>query len=173
MGRALLLTGRPGVGKTTIIKSVIAQTSTPTGGFYTEEIQGPGGRKGFRLVTLDGREAVMAHVDLRGRGRPQVGRYGVDVDVIDRVGVAALRQALERHQTVIVDEIGRMELLCGPFRDVVLMTMGSPTAVVATAMSKPNPWVDSLKALPHVEVWDVTVRNRDEIAPRVVEWLER
>ncbi|MBI5565331.1 MAG: AAA family ATPase, partial [Chloroflexi bacterium] len=54
MGRTLILTGTPGIGKTTIIKAVIKQLGDQAGGFYSEEILGPGGRKGFKLVTLDG-----------------------------------------------------------------------------------------------------------------------
>ena len=99
MGRTLLLTGRPGIGKTTVIKAVAKSLGQQAGGFYTEEIRGPGGRKGFRLVTLDGQEAVMAHVNLRGRGRPRVSRYGVDVAAIERVGVAALRRAMRQGQS--------------------------------------------------------------------------
>jgi energy-coupling factor transporter ATP-binding protein EcfA2 len=95
MGRTLLLTGRPGVGKTTLIKTIAKALEARAGGFYTEEIRGPGGRKGFRLVTLDGQEAIMAHKDLREVGRPRVGRYGVDVQVIERVGVAALLRAIQ------------------------------------------------------------------------------
>jgi len=173
MGRTLLLTGRPGIGKTTVIKAVAEMLGERAGGFYTEEIRGPGGRKGFRLVTLDGQETVMAHVDLRGRGRPRVSRYGVDVEAIERVGVTALRRAMREGRVVVVDEIGKMELFCGPFKEVVLQAVGGPYTVVATAMAKTNPWVDALKALPNVVVWEVTVRNRDRLAGRIVEWIER
>ena len=189
MGRTLLLTGRPGIGKTTVIKAVAEMLGERAGGFYTEEIRGPGGRKGFRLVTLEGQETVMAHVDLRGQGRPRVSRYGVDVAAIERVGVAALRRAMHEGRVVVVDEIGKMELFCGPFKEVVLQAVGGPAlspsaslginsaegpyTVVATAMAKPNPWVDALKALPNVVVWEVTVENRDGLAGRVVEWIER
>ncbi|MBL7063824.1 MAG: NTPase [Anaerolineae bacterium] len=173
MGRTLLLTGRPGVGKTTVIKAVAEALGECVGGFYTEEIRGPGGRKGFRMVTLDGQKTVMAHVNLRGGGRPRVSRYGVDVEAIDRVGVTALRRAMTDCQVIIVDEIGKMELFSGQFRDVVLQAVSGPRPVVATVMSKPNPWVDALKVLPQVEVWGVTMGNRDEMAERVVEWLKR
>ena len=173
MGHTLLLTGRPGVGKTTVIKKVAELLGKQAGGFYTEEIRGPGGRKGFRLVTLDGQETVMAHVNLRGGGRPRVSRYGVDVGAIDRVGVVALRRAMADCQVIIVDEIGKMELFSGQFRDVVIQAVSGLKPVVATVMSKPNPWVDALKVLPQVEVWEVTMGNRDEMAERVVEWLKR
>jgi len=173
LGRTLLLTGRPGVGKTTIIKAAVEILGESAGGFYTEEIRGPGGRTGFRLVTLDGQETVMAHVNLRGGGRPRVSRYGVDVGAIDRVGVVALRRAMTDRQIVIVDEIGKMELFSGQFRDVVIQAVGGLRPVIATVMSKPNPWVDALKVLPQVEVWEVTMGNRDEMAERVIEWLKR
>lgn len=171
MGRTLLLTGRSGIGKTTIIKAVAEALGERAGGFTTEEIRGPGGRKGFRLVTLDGQETVMAHVSLRGPGHPQVGRYGVDVAAIERVGVVALHRAMQRGQIVVIDEIGKMELYCRPFKDAVLQAIGGPCTVLATVMSKPNPWVDALKALPQVEVWEVTAGNRVEMPKRVAEWL--
>jgi len=173
MGHTLLLTGRPGIGKTTVIKTVVETLGEQAGGFYTEEIRGPGGRKGFRLVTLEGQEVVMAHVTLKGKGRPRVGRYGVDAGAIERVGVTALRQAMQKRQIVVIDEIGKMELFCGPFKEAVLQAMGGPYTVVATAMAKPNPWVDSLKAMPQVEVWEVTAKNRDGMVERVIKWLKR
>lgn len=172
MGRMLLLTGRPGVGKTTVIKAVAAVLGKRAGGFYTEEIRDPGGRKGFRLVTLDGQEAVMAHVDLCGRGRPRVSRYGVDVEVIERVGVTALRRAMQAGRIVVVDEIGKMELLCRPFQDVVLEAMGGPHVVVATVMARPTPWVDELKAKSNATTWEVTAENRGAMVERVLQWLD-
>ena len=171
MGRTLLLTGRPGIGKTTIIKTVAESLGERAGGFYTEEIRGPGGRKGFRLVTLDGRETVMAHVNLRGQGRPRVGRYGVDARAVEQVGVAALRRAMQKDQIVVVDEIGKMELFCGPFKEAVLQAVGGPHTVVATVMVKSNPWVDGLKAMPNVTLWETTVENRDEMPARLCHWL--
>ena len=71
MGHTLILTGRPGIGKTTIIKALIEQIADRAGGFYTEEILGPGGRKGFRLVTLESRRRsyVIAHMDVKSRSK--------------------------------------------------------------------------------------------------------
>jgi len=172
MGRTLLLTGRPGIGKTTVIKAVVGWLGERAGGFYTEEIREQGRRKGFRLVTLDGQAAVMAHVDLRGKGRPRVSRYGVDVGAIERVGVSALQRAMAEEQILVVDEIGKMELFCKPFKEAVLQAVHGRHATLATATSRPNPWVDSLKAMPQVTTWEVTTGNRDEMAERVLQWIE-
>jgi nucleoside-triphosphatase len=170
MGRTLLITGLPGVGKTTLIKQAALALGPRAGGFYTEEIRGPGGRKGFRLVTLGGREVVMAHVDIRTRNR--VGRYGVDVVTLDAVGVAAMREAVQSREVVVIDEIGKMELFSGEFQGAVLKAMSSSKIVVATVMHKSHAWVNALKAMPQVTVWRVTESNRDEMPARVMEWIE-
>jgi nucleoside-triphosphatase len=95
-----LLTGRPGTGKTSLIKQVASHMNGQAGGFYTEEIRSRGVREGFKLITLDGEEAILAHVDIRSPYR--VSKYGVDVDVLDRVGVPALRKAVLQSNLVII-----------------------------------------------------------------------
>ena len=114
----------------------------------------------------------MAHVNLRGPGRPRVGRYGVDVGAIEQVGVAALRRAMQEGLVVVVDEIGKMELFCGPFKEAVLRAVGGPQPVLATAMARPNPWVDALEAMPDVTQWEVSAGNRDGLAERALRWLD-
>ena len=79
---ALLITGPPGVGKTTAIRAVASGLAgARLSGFFTEEMRSRGARRGFELVTFDGRRAVMAHVDRRGA--PRVGKYGVDAGVLE------------------------------------------------------------------------------------------
>jgi NTPase len=85
----LLLTGAPGVGKTTVLRKVAGfLPGKVLGGFYTDEIRVGGSRRGFRIVTFDGRERVMARVNLRSPHR--AGRYGVDIEAIDAVAATEL-----------------------------------------------------------------------------------
>lgn len=170
MARTLLLTGRPGVGKTTALKTVIERLGARAGGFYTQEILGPGGRKGFRLVTLDGQQTILSHVDIRTHNR--VGRYGVDVAALDAVGVSAIRQAVASRDIVIIDEIGKMELYSGEFRGAVLKAISSPKIVVATLMQQENDWTSALKILPLVTVWEIDKVNRAKIPERILTWIE-
>jgi nucleoside-triphosphatase len=74
----LLITGTPGIGKTTVIRRVAERVDAEgLRGFYTEEIRERRERRGFRLVSFDGTERIIANVDYPKRYR--VGRYGVDV----------------------------------------------------------------------------------------------
>lgn len=103
------MTGLPGVGKTTLIRAVAHRLAGlhPVG-FYTEEIRERGVRKGFRLVSLDGRGLILAHVNDRGPAR--VGRYVVDVAGFERL-LTDLDLVRGPSCLVILDGIGRMECL--------------------------------------------------------------
>ena len=74
---------------------MLDQLRVPAGGFFTEEIRERGQRVGFSLVTLDGARSTLAH---RSRsGSPRVGKYGVNLEALDRVGVPAIRDACCAH----------------------------------------------------------------------------
>jgi nucleoside-triphosphatase len=170
MGRTILLTGRPGVGKTTIIKSIAERLGDAAGGFYTAEIREGGRRRGFKIVTLDGEEGILSHVDIKGP--PRVSRYGVNLGDLEQIGVTALRRAVAEADYVVVDEIGKMELFSDRFRDAVMEAIESDKPLVGSVMRNRNRWVDALKALPSVDVIEVTRENRDQIVPQVTELLQ-
>ncbi len=169
MGRMILLAGRPGVGKTTVIKQVVDTLGGEAGGFYTEEIRQGGRRLGFKIITLEGEEGVLAHVDIKGA--PRVSKYGVNVRDLEEIGVAALRRAIEERRYVVVDEIGKMELYSQGFRGAVVEALESERVVLGTVMAGPHPWVDTLKARPQVTVLTVTQGNREGMARRILEML--
>jgi nucleoside-triphosphatase len=164
-----LLTGPPGSGKTSLIKQAVVMMKGRAGGFYTEEIRSRGVRQGFRLITLDGDSAILAHVDIRSRQR--VSRYGVDITGLEQVGVAALRRAAEHCDLVIVDEIGKMELLSASFRETVAQLIGSGKKVLGTIMLAANPWADALKRQELVNLIGVTRANHDQVLREIQDWL--
>jgi nucleoside-triphosphatase len=169
MKRALLLTGLPGTGKTALIKEALARTKVKGGGFYTEEIRTGGIRQGFRIVTLDGQDAILAHVSISSPY--QVSKYRVDTDTLDRVGVAALHQAISQSNLIVIDEIGKMELLSPQFREAVTRIMNSGKKVLGTIMLNPHPFADEIKRHPEVEVLLVTRENRPQAMHEVLGWL--
>jgi nucleoside-triphosphatase len=169
MKRALLLTGQPGTGKTALIKEVLARTKVKGGGFYTEEIRTGGIRQGFRIVTLDGQEAILAHVHISSPY--QVSKYKVDTDALDRVGISALRQALKESHLIVIDEIGKMELLSPRFREAVTQAINSGKRVLGTIMLNSHPFADEIKRHPEVETVVVTRDNRAEVMKKVLDWV--
>ncbi len=107
-GLNLLVTGRPGVGKTTLLESVLEQLRglSRLAGFTTAEVRDPSGqRTGFRILTVEGKEAELARVGFRSSVR--VGRYGVNLEAFERLALPEL--ARRDIDLIVIDEIGKME----------------------------------------------------------------
>lgn len=164
-----LLTGRPGTGKTSLIRQAIAEMGGKAGGFYTEEIRSGGVRQGFRLVTLAGESAILAHINIRSPYR--VSKYGVDVNSLERVGVSALQEAARDCELVVVDEIGKMELFSPDFRETVLQLIECGKKVLGTIMLSPDPWADAIKRQPQVNLITVTRDNHRQVLKEIMDWL--
>jgi len=170
MKSVFLLTGQPGSGKTRLIKQVVARLEVKAGGFYTEEIKSQGVRQGFRLVTLDGQTAVLAHLYFKSPHR--VSKYGVDVESLDKIGVAAINQAIKECDLVVIDEIGKMELFSAKFREAVLNLLNSGKRLLATIMLNPNPCADAIKHQPQVKLVTVTRTNHQQVMEELQDWLD-
>jgi nucleoside-triphosphatase len=167
----LLLTGLPGVGKTTVLRRVVERLSDlHARGFLTDEIR-PGGRRlGFRITSLDGREATLAHTDFRGG--PRVGRYGVDVDALRGVVSAAMAYD-ESTDVYLIDEIGKMECFSREFVEATETLLSRKTPLVATIARKGGGFIAGVKKRPDIELWEVTRGNRDQLPEAVTEWIAK
>jgi nucleoside-triphosphatase len=160
--RHVLLTGLPGIGKTTLIRELAKRlAASQPAGFYTEEIREKEARKGFRLVTLDGRELTLAHVNNPGPFR--VGRYKVDVAGFERL-LAALDLRHASPRVIIIDEIGKMECLSRRFTEDLTALLDSSKTVIATIALKGTGFIQQIKQRPDCCLITVTVANRNSLA---------
>jgi nucleoside-triphosphatase len=159
----ILLTGPPGCGKTTVILRTLRLLSQTTAGFYTEEVRSGagGGRLGFDVVALDGRRGPLARIGGQG---PRIGKYAVDLQSFEDVGVRALEAGLrEPDALLVVDELGRMEFLSGAFGALLEQVFRSPNPVLGTILYRRHPLGDRLRQAPGAELIQVTTQNRDAL----------
>lgn len=131
----MLITGHPGCGKSTLVNQVIAFLSdqnVSVGGISTPDFRfASGQRAGFLIRDVaTGAEGTMAARELKSP--VHVGRYGVDREVVRSIGVTAIQRAIATADLIVIDEIGKMELLVREFQQIVIAALESSKPVVGT-----------------------------------------
>jgi nucleoside-triphosphatase len=171
MTKKVLLTGRPGCGKTTLVKRVVNELALPAGGFYTEEIRERGERVGFKLITLDGKKAIFAHVDFKSS--EHIGKYGLDLSALEGIGVATVRAAVRAQQLVVIDEIGPMEIRSPIFREAVNEALGSEIPLLATISARSLQFADVIKERPDITLIEVRPDNRKQLVSELADQFKK
>jgi len=174
--RVLLITGSPGIGKTTLLtKSVdtLRRRGYNIGGMISREVREAGTRIGFEILDLDSQKhGWLAHVNQKVG--PQVGKYHVNLTDLEAIGANAISHAVENCEIIAIDEIGPMELFSGKFRNAVKNALKSNKPVLAVIHSKANDrLVHEAKARDDVEVFTVTAENRDKLGESIAERASR
>ena len=160
----IFLTGRPGVGKTSVllraINSLKAKEYT-IGGMISREFRDHGVRVGFEIVDIKtGKKGWLAHVN-QPNG-PRVGKYRVNLHDLKTIGVYSILKAVEESDVVVVDEIGPMELFSCDFKEAVIRSIESKKPLIGTIHYRAhNPLINTIKADEDAEILEVTQNNRE------------
>lgn len=165
----ILITGLPGIGKTTLIKKLAEKLQHGNlAGFYTEEIRTAGIRKGFSLVSLHGVRSILSHVDIQSRYR--VGKYGVDVknfeDFLNDIAFLQPQTSL-----IIIDEIGKMECFSGNFKKLLTRLLDSEKPVIATIALRGEGIIAEIKKRKDVQFFVMTLSNRDSLFLKILKLM--
>ena len=162
-----LITGKPGVGKTTLVQKIVERMrSVKMAGFYTTEIRSKGSRVGFELWGLDGKRRTLAHVDIHSRHR--VGKYRVDTDGFEEF-LETLDLLNSDVELIVIDEIGKMELFSNRFRSLVRDVLNSDKQVLATIALGSEGFIREIKQRSDVHLFEVTQASRDSLPEAMVE----
>lgn len=177
--RIILLTGPPGVGKTTMIDR-LATTFLSKGltvsGITTREVREGGNRIGFKITDLTTHEeGWLARKD--SSSGPKIGSYRIVSQDLERIGVNAIERASEqRTDIVIVDEIGPMEMTSSMFRRSLSRIFSGERPTIATVkLNSRYPEVEEVRG--KSIQFEITTDNREAIYDRVVkqvdEWIKQ
>jgi nucleoside-triphosphatase len=166
----IILTGAPGIGKTTLAEKIARTLGDRAAGFVTREIRQGGGRTGFAIESLDGERRILASKE--PKAGPRVGRYAVNVGNLEAVAIGALKRALDGQRVIVIDEIGKMELISPGLRAMILEALDSRLPAVATMGVSRNAFMEAVRARDDVEVIRITAENRDALKNRILAILE-
>ena len=170
MTKNLFIAGTRGVGKTMLLREVTLAKKARIGGFYTEHIMSGRMRKGFMMRTFDGQERMLAAKGLKSPH--QLGKYGVDLNALENVGVPALKLALESKDLIVIDEIGSMEMMSERFRMTLLECLTSTKPILATIRASSQPFSDQVKEFADTQTLLLTKSNYASVKQQVRKWIE-
>ena len=170
MQKNILITGYPGVGKTTIINKIIKDLSCSIGGFYTHEMRENGRRTGFYITDFEGNQMIMASE--RSNSPYRVNKYGVNIDAFEKIGIPAMERALQNADLIVIDEIGRMEMFSPKFCDMLRIVFDSDKPLLATIKKTDCELTKELKQRKDVIIFEVTANNRDRISDEITKKID-
>lgn len=170
--RLLLLTGSPGVGKTSVLLRVVESLKAKgysVGGMVSREVRSGEVRVGFEISDLGGsRRGWLAHVNQHSG--PQVGKYRVNLEDLNSIGAEAIMKAVQDCDVIAIDEIGPMELFSGRFREAVSRAIECGKVVIGVVHWKAKDrLIDEVKKGEDAETIAVTNGNRNELHETIVE----
>ncbi len=163
--KTYIITGRPGIGKSTLFNNIVNELTKyniVVGGIRSPEVRDNRGyRIGFKIIDLlSGEEGWLAKKNYYSPIR--VGKYGVVIDDAKRVIEKALTKAIEEADVIAIDEVGPMELKIDLFRKLlykVLETNKPKILVFHIRLNDPTIW----RKVKEYELFTVTLENREHL----------
>ena len=164
--RILLLTGPPGIGKTTVLTrtaEALKEKGYRVGGMISREAREDNVRVGFEIIDLtNGKHGWLARIDQKAG--PQVGKYRVNLSDLENIGATAISEAAEECVAVAVDEVGPMELFSQKFKTAVRQALDSKKLMLAVIHAKAqDPLISYAKQREDAALYTLNLGNRQNM----------
>jgi nucleoside-triphosphatase len=166
----IAITGSPGVGKSTVCRNVLERLKCTYGGMVSADIRVKGERVGFEIKDIaTGKQGILAH----GQGTgPRVGSYHVNLEDLNSIGVAAIRNALRSSGLIVIDEIAPMEFKSPEFIHVVEEALDSnKNMLVVLHQKSSHPLAERIRK--EFQVYTVTKENRESLVLEIANKINK
>ncbi len=156
--RHLFLTGEKQIGKSTVLRRLLAGRTAVTGGFLTVRLRTPEGGAVYMLRA--GREEACSPENLlftKRKGIPSVipGRF-------EALGCAILRERVDC-DLLIMDELGPAESEAAAFQRAVLDCLDGNVPIYGVLQQGESAFLETIRQHPAVRLITVTEENRDRL----------
>ncbi len=152
----IFLTGSKGAGKSSIIRAILAEFHGRAGGFYTQRLLARDLVVGYEFCAIHGDRRCFASIYPNGHAKQ--GRYFVDVEVFDTLGVHTLLEARQQAELIVMDELGRMEANAKRFREAVESCLDAKTPICGV-VQRQSPFFEMIRRR-GIPILEVNPRNR-------------
>ena len=163
----LFLTGKIGVGKSTILKNALKKIDLSVGGYVTERIFESYYRKYIVKSLYDNKEKyTIIKVDSRDNSKKSF------MEAFENGVVSILDKSLKYRDVIVLDELGPAENDIDIFTSKVFEILDSKKIVFGVLKDDNCKFINDIKDRDDVIVITVTEENRDFILEEVVEILK-
>jgi nucleoside-triphosphatase THEP1 len=170
MAKNVFITGVPGVGKTTLLKKLAHDLSMLViKGFYKEKIVEEDVTRGYRVVSFDYRDQILAHLFIEGPNK--IDGFGINIEGFEKFIIPQVENTT-LVDLFIFDEIGRMECISQNFCSAFLKLLDAPVPVIASYSHHSSFKIDDLKKRKDTTFMQMTSKNRDDIWKQVLLAIE-
>ncbi len=173
MNSKILITGSPGSGKSTLISNLIEYYTNEKNysvyGFLTPEIRERGNRVGFDIVDIySGNRSHLARVGYF-KTKYRLGKYSVFIEEFNKYIEKTMNIEGKDIDLIVIDEIGKMELLSEKFQNIIKTIFTSKISILATiGLKLIHPVKNYLLNLPSVLLLSLDRRNFQLIFEKVI-----
>ncbi len=165
----ILLSGMPGIGKSTILEKVLEQLrkqNQQVMGCIVKEMQTNQVRSGFKIHYFpSSKETVLASCEHQFSSQ-QISKFSVNIDALENELIPFMHEMSESktYDMLIFDEIGRMQSLSPQFIPAVDSIMHSNKSLIATIVYDDEMWARKYKDNQNIFFIVANQNNRDFIA---------
>jgi nucleoside-triphosphatase len=138
------------------------------GGMITEAINENGEKVGFMVEDLlTKKSGVLARKDLHSS--VIFLEYGVDMEVLESIGVKAIADAIDKAEVIVIDEVGKLEVESNLFIKVVKEALESDKPLLLTLHKKSrNPLLQDIRRRDDVRILEVTPINKNILPYKII-----
>ncbi len=173
-----LITGLPGVGKTTLTEflyNFLKNHKIPFNfyGFITQEIRKKEKRQGFKIKLLDSKKEYLLAKKKNllnpseFKNKPCVGKYVVFLNDLENIISDFFEKLKDPKSFFIIDEIGKMEAFSNKFCKFIESLLNSQNYLIATVGLADHPFLKKVRNYEPVFLCKLTKENRNLLKERL------
>lgn len=167
-----LLIGAPGVGKSTLIRRVLAELNRPVFGFVTkkEDALADGEMGSPIYIYKAGEPHIRTKDNLAGYCKDK--RPTAFGETFDRFALH-LNAPVPAGDVVVMDEIGTMETSSKDFCSAVLKLLDGDAPVIAAVKNKDKEFLKTVRSHPNAVCFHITEENREALYEEVLAFIKK
>lgn len=164
--RHILIVGRNGVGKSTLIRALTEAIPAPIYGVITKKE--PPRADGYCPVYIHAYGAQRQYCEDNLIGLCREGSSVAFPETFDRF---AQTMTFPKDGVIVFDELGFMESGAPRFTEAVLRTLDTAPLVIAAVRDRQTPFLDAVRAHPRADVFRIEPENRDDLRQTLLNTL--